>query len=128
MKELDGFHLRLICAAHDLSFADANFQAELKAVLQPLSLNDYGVCRWDLIRINTQTRRSTALFISLMHARDPVFWESLVCWIQGQPGRSLKLRFKNTGRTAHSLVCIAALLEKTLKHLQAISHQNKAST
>lgn len=80
MAELDGFHLRLICAAYDLPFSDAVFQAELTALLQSFSLNDSGIIQLGRIRLKTEARPSMSVFVTLKQAI-PSLWEGIIGWI-----------------------------------------------
>lgn len=127
MTALDGFHLRLILADDDRPLLGAAQHAELRALLQSLSANDSDAsgCRWGLTRINADARQSTAVFIPLMQATDPTLWYGVANWIQGQPGRTLRLRFKHMEGDAQSLEEIPPLLEKTLKELTAIVQQSE---
>lgn len=122
MAELDGFHLRFILADDDRSLLGAAQHAELRALLQPLSANDSDAsgCLRGLTRINADERLSTSVFIPFMQATDPTLWGGVANWIQGQPGRTLRLRFKHMEGDAQSLEEIPPLLEKTLKELTAI--------
>lgn len=126
MNELDGFHLRLICAAgDDRPLTEAGEYAELRALLEPLSANDSDASgvRWN--KFNAEERPSTAIFIPLKQAINPSLWDGVVNWIQGKPGRALRLRFKQVKGYVQAAEEIPPLLEKTLKALRAIVQQSK---
>lgn len=125
MITLDGFHLRLSRAVVDRPLWGATQQAELRALLQPLSGNDCeaSAWQWAFAQLEIEDRQVADLFIPLGQATDPAFWSAVSAWIQSQAGRTLRLRFKNMVGTAQSLEEILPLLEKALRELTAIVRQ-----
>lgn len=126
MTELDGFHLKLICSEDDLSVSDPFFQAELKTVLEPLSGNECGIYHRNLNEFEPKARLTIPVFIPLNRAMDPTLWKGITNWISGQPGRALKLRYKNLEGEAQAMEEIVPILERTLKALTVLVQQGVA--
>ncbi|KAB2526497.1 hypothetical protein F8N49_07595 [Pseudomonas sp. GXM4] len=127
MSQLSGFHLRMTCAATDLPIADAVFQAELRALLHPFSLNDAGASDWKKNWQYDLGRYYIEFFIPLYQAGIPAVWHGVVGWLKGQPGRMLRIRFNDTGGIAQSPEEILPLLEEVLRELKALVQKTTTS-
>lgn len=121
MKKLDGFQLKLFCTIDDFYSTNYVSQAEFKALLQPLSINDSATPKY-YQHCYTTIRPCLSIFIPLKQATDPKVWESIIGWMKGHSRRTLRLEYKNVYGDIVTMEEIQPLLERTLKELTSISH------
>ncbi|PYB86063.1 hypothetical protein DMX03_16730 [Pseudomonas koreensis] len=126
MIELDGFHLTLIYSEDDSPIHHADFQTELKGLVDPLSDNECEIYHSNFSKLEPKARLSIPVFIPLKRATDPSVWEAITNWVSAQPGRTLKLRYRNLEGEAQTMEQIVPILERTLKTLTNLVEQGPA--
>lgn len=128
MTNLNGFQLELLCADKDSPCTDAVFEAETKALLQPLTLNDSGLSDWGASKGQQGRRRSLMIFVPMSQAASTRLWNGIIGWLQGEPGRALRMRVNGIGGDVHTIREILPILRNVLKELTEITSRSGISS
>lgn len=118
MKRLCGFQLDLIADVKDFYSEDICSQSSLKVITENFSANDSPVFTRGIQNFS-EGQSCFRIFIPLSQAADPLVWERIVAWAKSGTGRSLRLRYENSGKDSVELEKVVRLLELVLKELRS---------